>query len=130
MDKSNGSDDISKMIESLMADEKFGEILASVKESFSTNANNKESSLDSKAEEHEQAVSTALPALSPEIMSKLPSIISMISGSSDDCESKTGTDLADRKCLLQALRPFLSQKRREAVDSILNVAGIADLLGL
>lgn len=138
MDKIGG-DDLSKMIQTLMADEKFGEILSSVKESFSSKAENDppdESSEETQVEPadiSDTAVSVSAAnstnGFSPEIISKLPMIMSMLSGG-DGADSKSNSHLADRKCLLRALKPFLSTQRRDAVDSILNVADIADLFGL
>ena len=87
MDKSIGGDDLSKMIESLMADEKFGEILSSVKDSLSAKAENKASEdtadeirndADDTMIETSASPISAIPQLSPELLSKLPAIMSML----------------------------------------------------
>ena len=135
MDNLTSGEDLSEMLEKLMADEKFGEILNAVKSSFSAGAEDSSDSVEVEA----SAVSadvlpaespiSAIPGLSPELISKLPMIMSMLSGGKPDGQ-KSDSKLQDRKRLLQALKPFLSQSRRDAVDNIVNIAGIADLLGL
>ncbi len=141
MDKFTNGEDLSEVIGKLMADEKFGEIVEAVRESFSANA--EDASSDSSHKNAESAKASddsidntptdspvpAIPQLSPELMSKLPMIMSMLSGDKKG-DGKGESRLADRKRLLQALRPFLSKSRKEAVDSIVNIAGIADLFGL
>ena len=122
MDNLPKGDELSGVIGKLMNDEKFSEILEAVKSSFSASDENDTQKSDIAAPVPQ------IPALSPELMSKLPEIMSMLSGG--ESSGKTDSRLADRKRLLQALKPFLSQSRREAVDSIVNIAGIADLLGL
>ncbi len=119
--------DMSKMLERLMADEKFGELLNSVKESISASADNaSEKTAPSEKSVQAESPISAIPKLSPELMSKLPEIMGMLSGSGGSTDSK----MADRKRLLSALKPFLSDKRKNAVDSIVNIAGIADLFGI
>lgn len=119
---------MSKMLERLMADEKFSELLNSVKESFSADADNAPVNTDPVPESpaSEQTPIPSIPKLSPELMSKLPEIMGMLSGEGGSSDSK----MADRKRLLNALKPFLSDKRKNAVDSIVNIAGIADLFGI
>lgn len=133
MDNLPIGEDTSKLLQSLMADERFGEVLEAVKGAFSTDAENSAPSTSSpptpdEAEPVSSAPIPAIPQLSPELMSKLPSIMSMLSA--EKADGKNSSRLNDRKRLLQALKPFLSQGRRDAVDSIVNIAGIADLLGL
>ncbi len=119
--------DMSKLLEQLMADEKFGEVLASVKESLSANVDNADSSAPAEnAPAPAPSPIPAIPKLSPELMAKLPEIMGMLSGG----ESHSGSGMEDRKRLLYALKPFLSENRRNAVDSIVNIAGIADLFGI
>ncbi len=135
MDKLGSGEDISKMIEALMTDEKFAEVVTSIKESFSAKAEDSSSEeISPETTEADQNTSvspiSAIPEISPELISKLPEIISMMSGGNNGHPTKNNSHLSDRKHLLQALKPFLSSQRKEAVDSILNVAGIADLLGL
>lgn len=124
-------EDMSKMLERLMDDEKFGEVLNAVKESMSANA---DISADAPSPDEKDSDSTqpdppipSISKLSPELMAKLPEIMGMLSG---DGMRKSDPHLEDRKRLLKALKPFLSENRRRAVDSIVNIAGIADLFGI
>ena len=141
MDDALRSEDMSKVLEKLMADEKFGEILSAVKSTMSENpdsANNSSAPVSVETEENseDKAPVSAIPQLSPELLAKLPDIMTMLSGSSIIKGGGKGPDkggdtrIADRKRLLQAMKPFLSDRRREAVDSIVNIAGIADLFGI
>ena len=127
--------DMSRMLQNLMADEKFGEMVESLKASFSANDENSATEesvpssddITSASDENGSPVS-AIPKLSPELMAKLPEIMGMLSSSEGG--KKHNSRMDDRKKLLNALKPFLSEKRRGAVDSIVNIAGIADLFGI
>jgi len=134
MDNPMLSGDMSEMLGRLMADEKFGELVESLKGSFSANADNAPAKEPSEPEatpavQNEAATpSPGIPKLSPEIMAKLPEIMGMLSSSEGG--KKHHSKMEDRKRLLTAMKPFLSEKRRHAVDSIVNIAGFADLFGL
>ena len=114
----NSGNDFSKIIEKLMADEKFGEIVAAVKGAAADDAPTT------------SAVAEA-PKISPDMLSKLPQIMEMLSPPNGKSEAKGGiVGISDKKKLLQALRPFLGEHRREAIDNIVSIAGIADLFGI
>ena len=80
-----------------------------------------------------------IPAVTPEMMAKLPQMMSALAplvGSAKKADSdkkeegRTNTaDSEKRKKLLMALRPYLSDNRREAVDGILKMTEMTDLLG-
>lgn len=79
----------------------------------------------------------AVPSITPEMMQKLPQMMSALaplvgggggSGQSGGPE-KAGNEGDKRKKLLSALRPYLSDNRRGAVDQILKVTEMTDLLG-
>ena len=133
MDNLPNGNDLSEIIGKLMADENFGKVLDAVKKSYSANAENDQSpsaELSQPApQQSETSPESAIPALSPELMSKLPSIMSMLSGNVS-AGGKSHSRMDDRKKLLYALKPFLSQRRRDAVDSIVNIASITDLFGI
>ena len=67
----------------------------------------------------------------PEILSKLPAMMSALSGMGmggiPKIDSKDGPK-ADRKELLRALRPFLSEKRCSVIDSLLQFEGLYGVL--
>ena len=81
------------------------------------------------------------PALTPEMMAKLPEMMTALAplvgrgghgghGASGGHggEGKTPSEAEKRKKLLAALRPYLNENRRGAVDSILKVTEMTDLL--
>lgn len=132
MDNMPDGNELSELIGKLMADENFGKIVEAVKGSSSAVAENDAPADDEQIEAppaKEASAAPSIPALSPELMAKLPAIMSMLSVKSPD-GGKSHSRMDDRKKLLYALKPFLSQKRRDAVDSIVNIAGITDLFGI
>lgn len=107
-------------VQSILEDPAFGKLLAQVQ---------------GKSPEETPAV----PAITPEMMAKLPQMMSALAPlvqASAGAEEKPkeggkgGADEAEkRRKLLLALRPYLSDGRREAVDGILKVTEMTDLLG-
>ncbi len=89
-------------------------------------------------EEKQESVPVAsVPQIPPEMLAKLPQMMSALSpllsgtkdGKKDDGPSAGRDDAEKRKRLLAALKPYLSSSRREAVDSILKVTEMTDLVG-
>jgi len=113
-------------IQSIMRDPAFSELLRQVQGSGGETA------------EKEAAPPPQMPVLTPEMMAKIPGMMAalspLVSGMKTEQrdngrpDSKAG-DSERRKKLLNALRPYLSENRREAVDSILKVTEMTDLLG-
>ncbi len=79
------------------------------------------------------------PQLSPEMLSRLPGMMSamapLLSGMQGkggapqkDGKGGDGGDAERRKRLLSALKPYLSSTRKDAIDSILKVTEMTDLL--
>lgn len=70
----------------------------------------------------------------PEIMEKLPQMISVIKPMLGNISPAVPTDSphaspdADRDRLLLALKPFLSQKRCEAIDNMLRIGKLGSVL--
>ncbi len=73
-----------------------------------------------------QANANLAGALSPELMSKLPVILSLLGGNRPAPKSKSE---ADREALLCALKPYLSRERVETVEKIIQISRLGDLLG-
>ena len=78
----------------------------------------------------------AVPAITPEMMQKLPQMMSalapLMGGKGEGKPSGGKKEINDgekRKRLLAALRPYLSDNRRGAVDQILKVTEMTDILG-
>lgn len=122
------SQDISNMsaeelqgaVQSILSNPAFGQILGQ---------------LQGKGEEEQNP--PAMPAITPEMMQKLPQMMSalapLMGGAGKEKSSggsaKDGHEGEKRKRLLAALRPYLSDGRRDAVDQILKVTEMTDLLG-
>ena len=92
----------------------------------------------------EEVLQQSMPALSPDMLATLPSVMSMLSGigaaaqntdkKSDGGESaqeaeKPAVGDAQRKALLRALRPYLNDKRRNVIDSMLQLEDLTKLFG-
>ena len=73
-------------------------------------------------------------SIPPEIMAKLPQMMSALSGISGiskkegSSPSPTGKD-SQRSALLKALRPYLSERRRSVIDGMLGLESVAKVLG-
>ncbi len=63
---------------------------------------------------------TASPTLPPELLTKLPALLSAFGGKKGAPDKQTA--------LLLALKPYLGAKRCEAIDYITKVKGISDAL--
>lgn len=63
----------------------------------------------------------------PDIMEKLPSIMSGLSGGKSP-PKKSGSDNMTR--LMRALKPYLSGRRKDAIDSIITIAELGSLANL
>ena len=77
-----------------------------------------------------------ISSIPPEMLSKLPQMLSALSPLIKDGGKKKGEDKGSsgdeaekRRRLLLALKPYLSDSRREAVDSIMKVTEMTDLMG-
>ena len=114
------SEQLQSAVQSILGDPAFGKLLAQVQ---------------GKSPEEPSAV----PAITPEMMAKLPQMMTALAplvqsgGGSEDKSQDPGkegaADAEKRKKLLLALRPYLSEGRRDAVDGILKVTEMTDLLG-
>lgn len=107
-------------VESILASPAFSQILGQ---------------LQGKSAEEEQK-KPAVPAITPEMMQKLPQMMSalapLVGGKGEEKSSGGKKELNDgekRKRLLSALRPYLSDNRRDALDQVLKVTEMTDLLG-
>lgn len=77
-------------------------------------------------------------SISPELMSRLPALISSLgasfgtSGAPSLASASKGSALSHqhnrRIALLNALRPYLSEHRRQAIDQIIKINALGDLL--
>ena len=116
-------DQLQNAVQSILRDPAFGKLLSEVQ---------------GKGEDEPPAV----PAITPEMMAKLPQMMTALaplvgSGAAGESHAKKEggdtkiavNDAERRKKLLMALRPYLSEGRRDALDGILKVTEMTDLLG-
>ena len=73
------------------------------------------------------------PAIPPEMLAKLPQMLSALSplmkGGEKEGGKGSNDDAEKRRRLLLALKPYLSDSRREAIDGIMKVTEMTDLMG-
>lgn len=69
--------------------------------------------------------------ISPELISKLPFIMSMISGSNTGSipTIKKNPEDERRTALLKALKPYMNSQRRDAIDKIIGISELGSMLG-
>ena len=98
-------------------------------------APSEEASAKTEAEtETETEKSPSLPvgasplAASPALLEMLPALLSSFGGRLPSGTGRGKGPMGEREALLCALKPFLSPARREAVDTVLRVARIRELL--
>lgn len=99
------------------------------------NAPPEEASAKAEAEtETETEKSPSLPvgasplAASPALLEMLPALLSSFGGRPLSGTGRGKGPMGEREALLCALKPFLSPARREAVDTVLRVARLRELL--
>ena len=73
-------------------------------------------------------VGTSPLAASPALLEMLPALLSSFGGRLPSGTGRGKGPMGEREALLCALKPFLSPARREAVDTVLRVARIRELL--
>ncbi|MCI8610374.1 MAG: hypothetical protein HFE66_00460 [Clostridiales bacterium] len=155
MPDSEVNGDFSQVLRQLMDNPEISNLIASLKsDTENTQKIDAPSEILEQANEQaeagteETATSVQVPSLSPEMLAKLPTVMSMLSGmgigaptadqkDGDSVQNKeenapqkdgSGGD-AHRKALLRALRPYLNPKRRTVVDSMLQLGDLTKLFG-
>ena len=78
-----------------------------------------------KSAAEEAAISTqSVPSVPPELISKLPMLLSLLGGSSAPKSKRE----AEREALLSAMKPFLSPSRAESIEKIIKISRLGDIL--
>ena len=137
--------DFSKVLQQLMEKPEISNLIASLKSGAQSAPGDAipaavtEETADHPDNKHggsAEGLQQSMPALSPDMLAKLPAVMSMLSGigaagqntdkKSDGGESaqeaeKPAVGDAQRKALLRALRPYLNDKRRNVSDSKLQL---------
>ena len=93
---------------------------ASEKEEKEANEEAKETD----ASEQKATETSAMPAIPPEIMKALPTVLSLMNGNG---KPKSKSE-ANREALLYALKPYLSKSRADAIEKIIRLSRIGDIL--
>ncbi len=129
------SEAISEAIDKLMSNP---EILTNIMGALGGSAPKQEKEAVSDLEEevpHTAQASTsaaadASPMFSPELLAKLPGIMSALGGSGTaSASSSKSRALSESEALLCALKPYLSPHRAEAVDKILKLSRLGSIIG-
>ncbi len=124
-------EDLQKAVQSILGDPAFAKLAAEL-----SGSRKPEQPADPPAE----AQPSGPVQIPPEMLAKLPQMMSalspLLSGGREGGDGKAGQkedggkgDAEKRKRLLAALKPYLSSTRRDAVDSILKVTEMTDLVG-
>lgn len=146
--------DFSKILQQLMEKPEISNLIASLKSGAqnapgdaipaATTEETVEHPDNKNGDSTEELQQQSIPALSPDMLAKLPAVMSMLSGmgtagqntdkKSDSDESsqkaeKPAVGDAQRKALLRALRPYLNDKRRNVIDSMLQLEDLTKLFG-
>lgn len=111
--------DLSAMIAEVMKNPEVSRMVAELK------ANMTENSAGENAAPAAAAPSGTVP---PEVLAKLPEMMAVL-GKGGGKPSPASRDAENRRRLLAALKPYLNPARKDAVESILRVTEITDLLG-
>ena len=154
MPDSEVNGDFSQVLRQLMDNPEISNLIASLKSDTENTpkvdaSSNiiEETNEQAEADTEETAAAAQVPSLSPEMLAKLPAVMSMLSGmgaqtaepkdndstpKEEDRSQKAGygSDDAHRKALLRALRPYLNPKRRTVVDSMLQLGDLTKLFGM
>ena len=122
--QSDGMPSISDAIEKLMANP---EIISMVASALGNSAAKEEKI----SAEGEEAKTVSIPALPPDVGNIISALSPLLSGGrkTGDGKHHESSDAGkNREALLYALRPYISQGRREAIDYILQLSRITELL--
>ena len=121
-EKELSSEELGQAVSSILADPAFGRLLSELRGEGGDAA-------ASAAPVSAPAVS----AVTPQMLEKLPQMMAALRPLVEGAEKGQGKEADDeaarRRRLLSALRPYLSDKRRGAVDNILRITEMTDLLG-
>lgn len=75
--------------------------------------------------DEETQTHASVPSIPPELISKLPILLSALGGGG----APKSQGCSNREALLCALKPYLSQHRAEAIEKIIQLSRLGDLFG-
>ncbi|MBE6538570.1 MAG: hypothetical protein E7671_03795 [Ruminococcaceae bacterium] len=104
-------------------DEDLSSRLGGILSALSQSGNNSEKNALPQSEEAPAVSASALPSIPPELISKLPLLLSLIGGGGPKSKSE-----ADREALLCALKPYLSHEKADTIDRLIKLSRLGDIL--
>lgn len=120
MDNANG---LGLILNSIMQDPELMKTISSVAGNIGGEHTEDKSDAEKPAEESSEGFT-----IPPELLAKLPQIMSSLSSKKGEArKDEKGTE-NKRRALLSALKPFLSEKRRSLIDSLIQLEGLAGVL--
>lgn len=130
MAENDFSQSISETLSRLMESPEIAGIMSSLQGSATSNGN--------EADKEKAADAGGGISIPPDIMEKLPSVISALSGMGigstapqgnipKEQEKPKSTGDKQRKALLSSLRPYLNPHRQSIIDNMLRIEGLAGL---
>ena len=127
-----GELDFSAVMSKLMNDKNVAELIGSIKanaeSSNSVQSQSTEVSVKPASEKEESGGS-----IDPGIVEKLPEIMAAIGPLMKKGSIKSGgagSEVENRNCLLRALKPYLSENRRDMIDGIMTLSKLTSLIDL
>lgn len=130
MAENDFSQSLSETLSRLMESPEIAGIMSSLQSSAAAN--------EHEADKEKAAEPTGGISIPPDIMEKLPSVISALSGMGIGSTASQGnmpkpqekpksTGDKQRKALLSSLRPYLNPHRQSIIDTMLQIEGLAGL---
>ena len=118
--------DLSALISSVLQNPEITSIISSLSAGGTDS-----SEAPSQDKSNESGTPVSIP---PEILAKLPQMMSALSGISKSAPSGVSSPLSSdkdnrRSALLKALRPYMSDRRQTVIDGMLRMESIAKVLG-
>ncbi len=99
-------------------------ILQSIASSLGIEKGEENETEEKAAVEQKSETVSAVSSIPPEIMKALPTILSLMNG---DGKGKSKSE-ANREALLYALKPYLSKSRADAIEKIIRLSRLGDIL--
>ena len=126
--KENGaqSPPLGEIIGKLMADPEIMKTLSSVIGKKDTAADQAQPAEAKEASAAEEAEVTPVSSGASEAIDRLPEVMAMLSPALKNGKIPERNDR--RTCLLRAIKPYVSRGRGEAIDYMIRIAGISDIL--
>lgn len=119
--------ELGALISGLMEDDGFREIVTELKGKLGASSEPRPATASDRPQTAaSEDTGGALPDFAPELLSKLPQVMGMLGAGGKG----GGGRHADSVRLLEALKPFLSDKRQGAVETVVGIMGLTDIVGL